>query len=169
MRLVKKLNKSTRIEEFGERNDMSIQHLTNPKAILTASIPATIVLAIFMEGVARIMLGGPMKPGVIICGIFGWGDDLLWLGEVIHYALGLILFPIGYLIALAITGMRAGLVSGIIWGVILWIAAGTIFMGLAGNFFWGFSQTTIASLIAHVAYGAVLGALMGRVDQPQTA
>ncbi|MDA8585284.1 hypothetical protein N9L47_03340, partial [Rhodobacteraceae bacterium] len=145
---------------------MSIKPLIRPGHFLIASVVATLVLVFFMEGVARIVLGAPMKPAVLICNIFGWDESLLWLGEVIHFGLGIIAFPIGYVIALAVTGMRAGVVSGVIWGVILWIGAGTVFMSLAGApLFWGFGKATMAALVAHVAYGAVLGGLLGRGTQ----
>lgn len=133
-----------------------------PGRWLTAGIFATIVLATFMEGIARIVLGGPMKPADLISQVLGMDNSLFWLGEIMHYALGIIGFPIGYIVALAVTGMRGGIVSGVIWGFILWLAAATIMMSLAGQpLFFGFGKAMIASLVAHLAYGVVLGGLFG--------
>jgi len=144
-------------------NKFTSELKANPARVLVAGVVGTIVLAIFMEGVARIVLGGAMKPAVLICQVLGMDSSLLWVGEIIHYSLGIIIFPIGYVIALAVTGMSRGVVSGTLWGVILWGAAGTVMMTLAGGpLFWGFGKPMIASLVAHIAYGAVLGAILGR-------
>ena len=136
--------------------------LTRPLRWLMAGIAATIVLAIFMEGIAPIVLGGPMKPAGLICQALGWDNDMMLVAEFMHYALGVIFFAIGYVVFLGITGMSGGIVSGAIWGVILWIAAGTIMMTLAGQpLMFGFGKTMVASLVAHVAYGIVLGLVFG--------
>lgn len=134
-----------------------------PGALIAAGIAGTIVLTIFMEGIARIVLGGPMKPAMLICQAFGWDSSLLWLGEILHYGLGLIAFPLGYIIVLGVMRKPAGFLSGIIWGVILWVGAGTVMMTFAGApLFWGFGKPMIAALMAHIAYGAVLGGILGR-------
>lgn len=134
-----------------------------PGRWLVAGIAATIVLAIFMEGIAPMVLGGPMKPATLICAALGWDNDMLWVAEIMHYALGVVFFAVGYVVFLAIIGMKGGILSGAIWGVILWVAAGTIMMWLAGQpLMFGFGKTTVASLVAHVAYGIVLGAVFGR-------
>lgn len=136
--------------------------LAHPGRLLAAGIAATIVLAIFMEGIARIVLGGPMRPAGLIVQALGLDGSLMWVGEIMHYALGVIVFPIGYILALAVTGMRGGIVSGAIWGFVLWLAAGTIMMSLAGQpLFFGFGKTMIAALVAHLSYGAVLGGVFG--------
>jgi len=133
-----------------------------PGRWIKAGIAATVVLTIFMEGIARIVLGGPLKPAGLICQALGWDSSMLWAGEVIHYALGFIFFPIGYVAALAVTKKQGGVVTGMIWGVILWLGAATVMMALAGQpLFFGFGKTMVASLVAHIAYGAVLGVLFG--------
>lgn len=137
----------------------------NPLAWIVAGVIATIVLAVFMEGVARIVLGGPMKPAALICQVLGLDSSFLWLGEILHYGLGVIGFPIGYIIFKVITGMQSGIVSGLVWGFILWIAAGTVMMAAAGQpLFFGFGKTMVASLVAHLAYGGVFGVVLSRFD-----
>jgi hypothetical protein len=137
--------------------------LRNPIALIVAGAIATVVLAVFMEGVARIVLGGPMKPAALICQALRWDSSLLWVGEILHYGLGVIGFPIGYVIFKVVTGTQSGVVSGLVWGVILWIAAGTVMMAAAGQpLFFGFGKTMIASLVAHLAYGGVLGGALAR-------
>lgn len=127
---------------------------------LVAGLIATLVLTIFMEGVARVVLGGPMKPAMMICAILGLDLSFLWLGEIVHYAVGLIAFPIGFVVYCLVLKQQPGLWNGAIWGVILWIAAGALMAPLSGGaLFFGWGMITIASLVAHLAYGITLGAV----------
>lgn len=129
-----------------------------PDRWFKAGIIATIFLAIFMEGIARIVLGGPMKPASLIAQALGWDNSLLWVAQIMHCTLGVIVFPIGYIVAMGVTGMRGDVISDALWGVVLWIAASTIMMSLAGApLFFGFGKAMIASPAAHVAYGGVFG------------
>lgn len=130
---------------------------------LVAGFGATIVLTIFMEGVARIVLGGPMKPAAMICAILGLDSSFLWLGEIAHYATGLIAFPIGFIFLCALFKIRAATGTGLLWGAGLWALAGIVFVPLSGGaLFFGFGKMMIASLVAHLAYGATLGLLYQR-------
>ncbi len=123
---------------------------------------ATIVLAIFMEGVARLVLGAPMKPAALICQVFGWGRELLWFGELLHYGLALVAFPIGFVVVRTIAGFGPAVLTGAVWGFILWIGASTVLAPMAGMpAFFGGGKMMMASLVAHLAYGIVLGAIYG--------
>ena len=141
--------------------------LQKRNAWLLAGLGATIVLAVFMEGVARIVLGGPMKPAAMICAILGLDDSFLWLGEILHYATGLIAFPIGFVLLCALANLRPTLGTGCVWGVILWVMAGIIFVPLSGGpVMYGVGKTMVASFVAHTVYGAVLGLLYQRFARP---
>ncbi len=130
---------------------------------LLAGIAATIVLAVFMEGVARIMLGGPMKPAMLIIKAFGLDPSLIWLTEALHYSLGIVVFPAGYVAFLLVTSLRPGFLTGILWGFILWLGASLILAPLASKgIFFGGGQLMVASLVAHIAYGLVLSAVYSR-------
>lgn len=136
------------------------QALFSPKRWLVAGVLATIVLAIFLEGVARPVLGGPMKPATLICQVLGWDDSLLWLAEILHYGLGIVGFALPFAVLVGIVRPASTLLAGLAWGVVLWLAAGLVMAPLAGMpVLFGFTTVTLASLIAHLAYGAVLGAV----------
>ncbi len=137
--------------------------ITNPKRWLLAGLAATVVLVIFMEVVARFALGAPMKPAVIISQILGWDQSLMWLAEILHYSLGLIGFPIGYVVLREIIGLGSAKISGAAWGFILWLGAAGVMAPLAGmGFFFGGGKMVMASFVAHIAYGLVLGIVYGR-------
>lgn len=123
---------------------------------------ATIVLMIFMEGVASVVLGAPMKPAALICQVFGWDRELLWFGELLHYGLALVVFPIGFVVVRTIAGFGPAVLTGAVWGFILWIGASTVLAPMAGMpAFFGGGKVMMASLVAHLAYGIVLGAIYG--------
>lgn len=131
-----------------------------PRIWMIAGAAATVVLALFMEGVARLVLGGPMKPAAMICQIFGWSQDLLWLGEIIHYSLGLVVFPVGFMLVRPLLPGSA-FSQGLIWGGLLWLGAAAVVAPLAGMpIFFGGGRILLASLVAHLAYGAVLAVMV---------
>ncbi len=124
---------------------------------LTAGVVATIVLALFMEGLARVVLGGPMKPALLICQVFGWDLSMLWVAEILHYALGLIFFPIGFVVLHVLLPRFPFGVLGAVWGIILWLAAGLVMAPAAGvPLMFGGGRMMAASLVAHLAYGVVM-------------
>ena len=130
---------------------------------LIAGFGATIVLTIFMEGVARLVLGAPMKPAAMICAILGLDRSFLWLGEIAHYATGLIAFPIGFILISSLFNLRPAIGTGLLWGAVLWALAGIVFVPLSGGaLFFGLGKTMMASLVVHLAYGATLGFLYQR-------
>ncbi|WP_299732134.1 DUF6789 family protein [uncultured Tateyamaria sp.] len=133
---------------------------------LLAGLGATIVLTVFMEGVARLVLGGPMKPAAMICALLGLDQSYLWLGEIAHYATGLIAFPVGFILVTTILDLRPTLSTGALWGVVLWLVAGLVLAPLSGGaIFFGGGRMMLASLVAHLAYGGTLGHLYQRVQK----
>ena len=88
--------------------------LQKRNAWLIAGLLATIVLTIFMEGIARLVLGGPMKPAALICALLGVDDSYLWLGEILHYLTGLIAFPIGFVVLCTLFNLRPALGTGFV-------------------------------------------------------
>jgi len=140
-----------------------------PRRWLVAGLISTVVLAIFMEGIAPFVIGGPLKPALLICQLFGWDESLLWLAEIIHYGLGLIGFPIGFVVLRETLGLGTAVIAGSVWGVVLWVGAGAVIAPLAGQaVFFGAGQVMIASLVAHLAYGFVLGAVYAQ-QRPREA
>ena len=101
-----------------------------------------------------------MKPAAMICAILGLDDSWLWLGEIVHYATGIIAFPIGFILASMVLNLRSNIGTGLAWGVFLWIVAGVVLVPLSGgSLMFGMGKTMVASLVAHLAYGGVFGLL----------
>ena len=77
--------------------------------------------------------------------------------------LGLIGFPIGYMIVAYRHFPGHYFLRGALWGFLLWLVAMAVVVPLASMpFFFGFGMPTVASLVAHVVYGIILAAIVGK-------
>ncbi len=96
-----------------------------------------------------------------------FGEEFKQYGQMAHYAMGIIGYPLGYvLLARPISRMIAPnmpwWVTGIVFGVVIWAFALYVMAHLvSGNPpFLGFSTLTWVELAGHVIYGFVLAAVM---------
>ncbi|RME15177.1 MAG: hypothetical protein D6801_07860, partial [Alphaproteobacteria bacterium] len=129
---------------------------------IVGGIVATVVMTLMAMFVAPMMTGMPMDIAAMLAGMLG-GSYIL--GMIAHVMMGVIVFPLAY--ALVVHGLVPGspTVRGMIWGVALWIAAVVVVMPMAGAGFLmanvGGMAAVMASLIAHLVYGGILGAIAG--------
>ncbi|MBZ5703355.1 MAG: hypothetical protein LAN84_16090 [Acidobacteriia bacterium] len=130
------------------------------RAIL-GGLAGTIVLTMLMY-LAAPMMGLPKMDIAAMLGsmLGGWT-----MGMAMHFVNGAILFPLLYALVLFSKLRGAPAVKGILWGVALWLVAGLMVMPMMGAGFFGTANggmmAAAASLIGHVAYGALLGAIAG--------
>ena len=130
-----------------------------------AAVVATVVLEMMMRVGAPTILGiEPMSPAGLITNILGLPQGH-FLGTVMHFGLGLIGFPIGYIIVAYRYFPGPYLLRGAVWGILLWLAAMVVVVPLAGlPIFFGFGKPMIAALVAHVVYGIILAAIVGKPE-----
>lgn len=131
--------------------------------LAVAAVAATIVLEMMMRVGAPNMLGiPPMNPANLLTNILGLSQGHI-VGVVGHFGLALIGFPIGYMVLAYRRFTGAYLVKGIVWGVLLWLLAMVVIAPLAGMpIFFGFGMPMMAALVAHVVYGLILAAIVGK-------
>ncbi|MEL6291097.1 MAG: hypothetical protein AAFQ44_04830 [Pseudomonadota bacterium] len=102
------------------------------------------------------IIGGPMEPAGLIQALAAkmLGLQLGKLpAEGVHYATGLIGYPIGYWILSRIVSFGSA-IDGVIWGVVTWFLALGVFAWLAGfGFLLGYGNLTWLSLMGHLLYG----------------
>ncbi len=130
---------------------------------MLAGLIATVVMTM-------IMYMAPMMgmPKMDVAGMLSGMMSLPWIvGMAIHFMNGVIIFPLIYVFVLYKVLPGNGLVKGITWGLILFVIAQVMVMPMAGmGFFSSASQQQIlmvmGSLMGHVVYGAILGAIVGR-------
>ncbi len=133
--------------------------LTLKNAVL-GGLAGTVVMTLMMMYVAPMMTGMPMDIAAMLSGMLG-GSYML--GMLAHLMMGIIIFPLVYYFIAHNFLPGSGLTRGLIFGVGLWIAAIIVVMPMAGA---GFMMANIggmmavgASLLGHLVYGGLLGAL----------
>ena len=133
--------------------------------LVAGAIIATIVLEMMMSVGAPKMLGiSPMNPADLLTSILGLEQGHS-LGKVLHFGIALIAFPVGYMVVAFRLFPGPPIVKGALWGILLWLAAMVIILPLAGQpMFFGFGKPMIAALVAHVVYGMILAAIVGKPD-----
>jgi uncharacterized membrane protein YagU involved in acid resistance len=86
-------------------------------------------------------------------------------GMMMHWANGVVIFPLIYAYALFSRLPGAPAVKGITWGIILWVMAQLIVMPMMGAGIFGLKMggimAAIGSLMGHIVYGALLGWIGG--------
>ncbi len=118
----------------------------------------TVVMTLMMYYVAPMMLGRPMDVAAMLGGMLGGS----WvMGMLVHFINGTIIFPL--IFAYLLYGVLPGKpwVKGAIFGVILWFLSQALVTPMMGGGLFsvkaGGVTAVMASLIAHVVYGALLG------------
>ncbi|MEX2180880.1 MAG: DUF6789 family protein [Gemmatimonadaceae bacterium] len=127
-----------------------------PKALL-AGVVGTAVMTVMSVYVAPMMGMPPMNPAEMLAGQMG-GNLLIGWGA--HFMIGMVL-AVGYAIVAARLPGPAPL-RGALYGVAPWLLAQVAVMPMMGmGFFSGSMMMAGGSLVGHLVYGAVVGAIYG--------
>ena len=142
----------------------------NLKKAVLGGVAGTIVMTMMAMFVAPMMAGMPMDIAALLAGMLG----MSWaVGMVGHLMMGIIVFPLIYVYVVYDRVPGSPLVRGLILGVGLWVAAVVVVMPMAGAGFLmgniGGMMAVVASLMAHLVYGGMLGAIAGGDDEVQVA
>lgn len=131
------------------------------RTVILAGIAADVTWEIWARLITPLWVGGPLQPAALVQSVFGF-ENLL-LAELIHAVVGIVFYPIGYLLIARplqqlVFPKLPLLVTGIGFGTGLWVFAlyvmAHIFAGLPP--FLGFISLTWASLIGHILFGIVV-------------
>jgi hypothetical protein len=147
---------------------MHMERVNVSKAILAGFI-ATLIMTIMAY--AAPMMGMPkMDFGAMLGSVVNDGQapapmsGTWWFGMIWHFINGSIIFALiyAYLLYPALSG--SPWVRGAIWGIVLWFLSQAIVMpmlsyGLFSTRIPEGMKTVVGSLIGHIIYGAVLGAI----------
>ena len=141
----------------------TVQTPSWPKAIL-AGIPATVVETIMMYKGAPMMIGQPMDIALELSKMMG----ISWaVGMFMHLLLGIVIFPLAYVSVTRQWMPGPSVVRGILWGLVLWVIAMFVMSPIMGKgLFMGGMPQGVAAFVAHVVYGAILGAIAGKGGTP---
>lgn len=122
----------------------------------------TVVMTMMMYFAAP-MMGIPKMD---IAAALGVMLGLGWLGGLMmHFINGSLIFPLTYTNTLYRWLPGAPVVKGSLWGLGLWLVAQTMVMPMTGAGFFsarsGGVMAVMGSLVGHLLYGALLGAIAG--------
>jgi hypothetical protein len=96
-----------------------------------------------------------------------------WAGMLMHFVNGAAIFPLIYVYLLYQWLPGGPAAKGMAWGVVLWLVAQTVVMPMMGGGLFssamGGMMAAGGSLVGHLLYGGILGAVAGPADFPQRA
>ena len=134
------------------------------KAML-GGFSGTIVMTLMMYFVAPVMTGQSMdiaeKLGTML------GNSWI-MGMIAHWVNGVLVFPTIYVSLLVPLLNIHHVLRGMIWGIILWLIAQAMVMPMIGAGFFSANlgvKAVVASLISHIIYGVLLGAIAGAPEK----
>ena len=125
--------------------------------IVLAGIVGVFAWDITNDVLSRLLFSTRPEPAPLVMallGLPGGPGGYRWLAELIHYATGVIAYPLGYVLVVRQILPLPWIVKGALWGAALWVFALGIMAPLAGNPFmlnWG--NITWASGLGHVMLG----------------
>lgn len=127
---------------------------------IVAGFVGTVAITLMMYFVAPMMMGQPMDIAAMLGSMLGGS----WIaGMVLHFVNGTVIFPLIYTALLYHVLPGAPAVKGLIWGAVLWLLAQVLVMPMMGGGFLsanaGGMPAVIGSLMGHLVYGLLLGAL----------
>ncbi|MBH0237193.1 hypothetical protein [Methylobrevis albus] len=135
--------------------------------IVLAGLSADVLWEVWARLITPIFVGGPLEPAGLVQSVFGLQSR--FLAELIHAAVGIIAYPIGYLFVArplqrALLPGLPLLLTGIGFGIGLWIFALYVMAHLIAGLpaFLGFIPLTWASLVGHVIFGVTVALVVRR-------
>ncbi len=133
--------------------------------VLLAGLAAEVVWEIWARFITPIFVGGPLEPAALVQDVFNLRSRLP--AEIIHFLVGLIAYPIGYIVVARPLGRlifpwMPWWIVALGYGVGLWIFALYIMAHLVAGHppFLGFIPLTWASLVGHLAFSVALAAVV---------
>jgi len=120
----------------------------------------TIIFTIMGLTLAAKMTGSPMDVATMLSSFLGMPYIV---GVILHFGLGMVAFPIGYIIVGIPYLPGPPWLRGAIYMFGVYLVAMIVVMPILGQgLFFGFTSKAIAALLGHIVFGLVMGAIMGK-------
>jgi uncharacterized membrane protein YagU involved in acid resistance len=142
----------------------------NASKAIGAGFIATLVMTLMMY-IAPMMGMPKMDIATMLGSMFTSGmpqpwSGAWWTGMIFHFINGTIIFPLIYAYLLYPFLAGSPWLRGTEWGLILWLLAQAMVMPMMGVGFFSANApqpftSVMGSLIGHIVYGAILGAIAG--------
>jgi uncharacterized membrane protein YagU involved in acid resistance len=136
------------------------------KAVLGGFV-GTLGITVMMYWAGPLMGIGKMDIAQSLGAMLGIG----WAGGMLlHFLNGTVIFPTIYVLLLYRRLPGTPVVKGLAWGAILWLLAQLVVMPMMGGGLFsanmGGAMAAMGSLVGHLVYGALLGAISGWAPLP---
>lgn len=143
--------------------------MSNIKAGLVAGFSATVVLSAMM--IAKSMMGVMPELDVIhmLSAMMGAPAAMGWLG---HFMIGTIAWGGGFALLHGMIPGSGAVLKGVLFGIAAWLGMMIMVMPMAGAGFFGMAFGIMApmmTLVLHIIFGAVLGAVYQMQSKPALA
>ncbi len=143
--------------------------MNNIKAGLVAGFSATVVLSAMMVG--KSMMGVMPELDVIhmLSGMMGAPAVVGWLA---HFMIGTLAWGGGFAVLYGLIPGSGAVTKGILFGIAAWLGMMVMVMPMAGAGLFGMAFGIMApmmTLILHIVFGAVLGAVYQAQAKPSFA
>lgn len=143
--------------------------MTNIKAGLVAGFSATVVLSAMM--IAKSMMGIMPELDVIhmLSAMMGAPAVMGWVG---HFMIGTLAWGGGFALLYSMIPASGAVMKGILFGIAAWLGMMIMIMPMAGAGLFGMAFGIMApmmTLVLHIIFGAVLGAVYQMQSKPALA
>lgn len=143
--------------------------MQNIKAGLVAGFIATVVLSAMM--VAKTMMGVMPELDVIamLSAMMGAPALMGWIG---HFMIGTIAWGGGFALLYGVIPGSGAVMKGVLFGIAAWLGMMVMVMPMAGAGLFGMAMGIMApmmTLVLHIVFGAVLGAVYQAQAKPAFA
>lgn len=143
--------------------------MTNIKAGLVAGFSATVVLSAMM--IAKSMMGIMPELDVIhmLSAMMGAPAVMGWVG---HFMIGTLAWGGGFALLYSMIPASGAVMKGILFGIAAWLGMMIMIMPMVGAGLFGMAFGIMApmmTLVLHIIFGAVLGAVYQMQSKPALA
>ena len=134
------------------------------RAALAGVLGTVVMTGVGLYG-APMMGMPPMNPAEMLAGQMGGSTVMGWIG---HFMIGVILAELYAVVAGSLPGPVV--VRGALFGLAPWLLAQVAVMPMMGmGFFSGAMNMAMGSLLGHIMYGGVVGAVYGEPSPDPTS
>lgn len=131
--------------------------------LILAGVIGTFSWELTTDVVTPLLFGSRPEPAALVRALLGLPGEYRWLAELIHYLVGVLAYPLGYVAVVRQVLPLPAIVRGAVYGVALWVLALGIMAPIAGNPpFLGWGSITWASLLGHVVLGIAIALVFDR-------
>lgn len=126
---------------------------------LVGGFLGTLAFTLMGKFLAPHLIGHSMDVAAIIAHMLGTSESI---GLMMHFMVGTIVFPIGYLLIGYSRLPGSGWLRGLLFLIPIYLIAMTVVIPMAGKglFFHSMPMSMVA-LMGHMVYGIILGAIVG--------